>query len=279
MIGSKSYRFIVGVRDLAIVGPLLSPFGGNHACLLLDEDIFEYGTEKTKKIKKYQRHKKVGKVNYFDWDYLGKTLNGIARVSPDELENYIKKDGNWGPGHYNLFSHNCHDFVSFCLKQIGFPYENIQMIICLKRIPPGKVQIKSYYEDISFDIRREKMEDGTEIILFPSHGRKNQIFNMEYNSDNTVTFKNGDFAITVVMDGNYINGASIQISKCNDTAAQKFYLVNSRYGGYNIHSAIDTNYAITIRDEEDKNKKSKKITLNYYSQFSSNQRFRLKYKK
>lgn len=277
MIGSKTYKFIVGVRDLAYIGIVTGPFGGNHACLLLDEDIFEYGTQKTKKIKKYERHKNVGKAKNFDWNYLGKTLNGISRVSPDELENIIEKNGNWGPGHYNFFSHNCHDFVSFCLRNIGFPDNNIKMAICLKRIPPGKIQLKSYYDDNSLDIRGGKIEEGTEIILYPSNGKKHQLFNMVYNSDNTVTYKNGDFAITV-KDGNAYTGANIQISECNDTASQKFYLVNSAYGGYNIHSAIDTNYVITIGKEEEKNKKIKKITLSYYSQFSSEQRFKLIYK-
>lgn len=279
MIGSKTYTFRIGIRDLDIIGPIATPLGGNHACILLDKDIFEYGTQKTKKIKKYERHKNVGKVGSFDWDYLGQTLNGLTYISPDELENLIKKDGNWGPGKYNFFSHNCHDFVIFCLQKIGFPESNLTKFICLKRISPGKVQIKSsyYYDDYSFDIRGAKMENGTEIILYQSHGRKNQTFNMEYNSDNTVTFKNGDFAITV-KDGEATSGAKIQISECNDTAAQKFYLINSEYGGCNIHSAINPYYAITTCDEEDKNKKMKKINLSYFSQFSSNQRFKLIYK-
>lgn len=178
-----------------------------------------------------------------------------------------------------IFTHNCHDFVSFCLKKIGFPDYNIKKFVILINTPPGKIQIKSYFDNNSFDIRGGKIEDGKEIILYPSHGRKNQIFDMIYNSDNTVTFKNGDFAISV-KDGK-VTDATIQISKCDDTAAQKFYLVNTTLGLYNIHSAINTNYAISIAPckEEDKNKKYKRITLSYlYSQYSSDQGFRLIYK-
>ena len=276
MTDSKTYKFRVGVRDLVSSNknvPILGLFGANHACLLLNEDIFEYGVLETKE---YVRHKKVGKIKLFDWDHLGETLNGISRISPDKLEEEIKKDGNWGPGHYNFVFHNCHHFVIFCLKAIGFPEDKLKKIICLIRQRPGKVQIKPYFpSDKSLDIRQGKMENGTEIILYKSHGRENQVFNMKYNPDDTVTFSNKEFAIEV-KDAEAKDGAIIQISKYNGEAAQKFYLVNAGYGNFTIHSAINPDYVIALSEVE---KDKYKIQLSYYSQFSSfSQNFKLKYK-
>lgn len=277
MNDSKTYKFRVGVRDLQSSNknvPIIGLFGANHACLLINEDIFEYGVLKTKE---YVRHKNVGKDKSFDWDHLGETLNGISRISPDKLDEEIKKDGKWGPGHYNLGNHNCHHFVIFCLKKIGFPEDKLKKFFCLIRQRPGKVQIKPsfLYDDKSLDIRQGKMENGTEIILFKSHGRENQVFNMKYNSDDTVTFSNKEFAIEV-KDGEAKSGAIIQISKDIGEEAQKFYLVNAGYGYFTIHSAINPDYVIAVHEEE---KDNYKIQLSYYSRYSSfRQNFKLKYK-
>lgn len=150
------------------------------------------------------------------------------------------------------------------------------MLICLKRQKPGKVQIKAYYNFKVLDIREAKMKNGTEIILCQSHGRDNQIFDMIYNSDDTVTFKNKNFAIDI-KDGEAKEGAIIQISEYTGTISQRFYLINTGYGNFNIHSAINPRYVITLCDEETKD--INKVRLSWlYSQYTSTQGFNLVYK-
>ena len=114
------YKYKVGVRNLDIFKneKEIKPY--NHVCIKLKNDIFEYGVNSEVYDKKeFERHKNVGKVPQFDWKYLGKQLNGLTEITPDDLEIAIKKDGVWAPGSYNILSHNCHDFVQFCLKILG----------------------------------------------------------------------------------------------------------------------------------------------------------------
>ena len=131
------YKFRVGVKNIdnALGGPL-GIFGYNHSCLLLDKDLFEYGANDEQS---YERHKDVGRDDAYDWNLLGTALNGTTKISPDQLETAIKNDGNWGPGHYyaiswDLSSHNCHDFVRFCMDRIGCPASMISKIgPCFKK--------------------------------------------------------------------------------------------------------------------------------------------------
>ncbi len=81
------------------------------------------------------------------------------------------------------------------------------------------------------------MTNGNSIILYIHHGRENQIFYLVYNSDNTVTFKNKNYAIDV-KNCEAKNGSVIQLYEYNETLAQKFYLVDSGIGYY------DNNYYI-----------------------------------
>ena len=114
------YEYKVGVRNLDIFKneKEIQPY--NHVCIKLRKDIFEYGVNSEENDKKkYERHKNVGWDPQFDWHYLGKQLNGVTEITPDDLELAIKKDGVWGPGSYNILSHNCHDFVQFCLRILG----------------------------------------------------------------------------------------------------------------------------------------------------------------
>lgn len=46
-------------------------------------------------------------------------MNGTTWIQPDELEESIKKSGEWTNEKYDIFKHNCHDFVRECLKIIG----------------------------------------------------------------------------------------------------------------------------------------------------------------
>ena len=66
------------------------------------------------------------------------------------------------------------------------------------------------------------------------------------NSDGTVTFKNKEYAIDV-QNGEAKDGAIIQIWETNNTAAQKFYLVDTGLGYCTIHSAINPQYVIDVR--------------------------------
>ena len=109
-----TYKFRVGVKDLGGGYEFVSKIcpSINHAGLLLNEDLFEYGANSEKS---YERHKNVKKDQIgFDWNELS-ALQGTTRVSPDDLEREIKNSGNWNAGSYNALNHNCHDFVQFCL--------------------------------------------------------------------------------------------------------------------------------------------------------------------
>ena len=120
---SDVYRFRVGTKRLGGLGGVLGIGGYNHACILLNRDLFEYGVNGT-----WERHRNVGRDPTFDWSRIGDALNGTTYVSPDQLEAAIRNSGKWGQGTYNFYTHNCHDFVQFCLDRIGCPGSMIQKI-------------------------------------------------------------------------------------------------------------------------------------------------------
>ena len=242
------YKFRVGVKNIGnIFGGPLGLFGYNHACLLLNKDLFEYGANDEKS---YERHKDVGRDDSYDWNKLGTALNGTTKISPDQLETAIKNDGTWGPGYYKVRSHNCHDFVRFCMDRIGCPSSMISKIgPCFMKQTKNKVHIRSALGNKNLDINENKMQSGTPIILYEHHGGENQIFYTVYNSDNTVTFKNKNFAIDV-KNGEAFNGAVIQLWECNNTLAQKFYIVDAFFGEYTIHSAIDPTFVLDVKNGE-----------------------------
>ena len=107
------YRYRVGVRNLRGSLGSFGSSGAKHACFLLDEDLFEYDKNG------YKRYVGVGGDDGYDWDSIGNALNGTTYVSPDKLETAIKKSGIWTGEEYNVFSHNCQDFVRFCLLAVG----------------------------------------------------------------------------------------------------------------------------------------------------------------
>jgi hypothetical protein len=76
-----TYRFRVGVKSLSSSGSIGSS-GYNHACLLLNRDLFEYGCNSDKS---YERHKDVGRDDSYDWNKLGTALNGTTKISPDVM--------------------------------------------------------------------------------------------------------------------------------------------------------------------------------------------------
>lgn len=125
------YRFRVGVRNLSgsgssgsgkSTGSSLGSSSFNHACFLINKDLFEYGTGDNQN---YIRRKNVGRDPSFNWDELGEALNGTTKVSPDELEKKIMNSNQWygklnkKGNDYKALEHNCHDFVQFCLGAVG----------------------------------------------------------------------------------------------------------------------------------------------------------------
>ena len=150
-----TYRFRVGVKSLGSIFSVLSNYGYNHACLLLNRDLFEYGANSEKS---YQRHRDVGRDSSFDWDELGTALNGTTFISPDQLEAAIINNRTWSKGHYNFADHTCHDFVQFCLDRIGCPQSMIQKFgPCFKSQRKKIIQIRSALAEKNLDICGNKM--------------------------------------------------------------------------------------------------------------------------
>ena len=135
----------------------------------------------------------------------------------------------------------------------------------------NKVHIRSLLGNKNLDINENKMTNGNSIILYIHYGRENQIFYLVYNSDNTVTFKNKNYAIDV-KNGEAKNGSVIQLYEYNDTLAQKFYLVDSGIGYVTIHSAINPIYVLDVKNGEDYDRNTKQL---YKLNFTVAQRFKL----
>ena len=133
------YKYRVGIRPLNSYEKSIfnrykigcDAFDFKHYCLLLDDDIFEFGPEYG-----YRRRRGVGQDSEFDW--YEKDISGTTNVSPNELEEKIKEgyqkysdfdldvDGveyyhyrGWTAAEYDFSAHNCQHFVQFCLHCIG----------------------------------------------------------------------------------------------------------------------------------------------------------------
>ncbi len=115
------YRFRVGVTSISgkvkgrtPIRQLLNAAGVKHCCFLLNRDIFEYGPDG------YVRRENVGREKKWDWDSIGElqdgVTKGVTRVSPDRLETAIENSHMWGEKTYIMWSHNCYDFVAFCIN-------------------------------------------------------------------------------------------------------------------------------------------------------------------
>ena len=98
---------------------LADVYQAKHVCVLLNKDLFEYSPEG------WCRRKDIGRFSKYNWAVLGHVLNGTTKVSPDELENIIRNNGNWTKNKYNFFFHNCHDFAQFVMRALGCPEEMI----------------------------------------------------------------------------------------------------------------------------------------------------------
>lgn len=244
------YLFRVGVKNLPQPLTFLGNSGYNHACLLLDKDLFEYGANSDKS---YERHKGVGRDESFNWTELGDTLSGKTRISPDQLETAIKNNGTWAKGHYNFLIHNCHDFVKFCMDKIGCDESMIKKIgPCFKQ-QRRIVQIRSALDEYkNLDIRGNELKNGTEIVLYFAHNGESQTFFQIFNSDGTYSFVRNGYAIDVKYS-EVKNGTPIQIWECNGTAAQKFISKKENGNYVSIHSALNPDYVIDAYHSETEN--------------------------
>ena len=235
-----AYNFRVGVKSLPFSYLLDLRAGGyNHACLLLNKDLFEYD------YKTYSRHRNVGRDNSFDWDELGEALHGSTNISPDELEAAIIRDGSWFFGQYNVLTHNCHDFVKFCLKIIGCPNSMIVKVGPCFKGQKNEFVIRSALAEKNLDIKWNNIADWTELILYIAHAGESQTFKKQINSDGSVSFIKYGFAIDV-RQGRAENGTTIQILENMGSTSQKFYLKDRGDGYVSIHSAINQNYVIDV---------------------------------
>ena len=272
------YRYKIGVKDLGDGWKWVSNVFPrvNHVCLLLNKDIFEYGANsKDNDGKTYERHKNVNKDNSgFDWNELS-DLQGVTRCSPDDLERKIINSGNWGKGTYNLFDHNCHNFLQFCLKEIGCPDSMIQKIFYCYTRQQHEYQIRSALGNKNLDIECCQYKNETNIILYDAHGEDNQTFEKIYYNDGAVSFIKTFGSFTLAIDakwGQAENGTPIILYQYNGTNAQKFYLKDQPGGYVSIHSALDTNYVIDVDGGNTDN--STKIQLWEYHG-GNNQKFKL----
>ena len=117
-VKGKSFEFKVGSRPIQIFGNFLTRLGSRYIGLLIGEDFFEFGANaNSNKDKTYERYNFSSiKTDFiWNWNKYGDKLTGITSVSPEELESEIINSREWIPGTYDDISHNCHDFVDFCL--------------------------------------------------------------------------------------------------------------------------------------------------------------------
>ena len=107
LFGEIAIGAISGLFGVNTLSKICDDLDAVHVCLLLGDDIFEYGDEG------YARHKNVGKTPEFDWnrnfDIIGET-----KINPDELEEKIIKSNEWIKDKYDANTHNSHNFVKFC---------------------------------------------------------------------------------------------------------------------------------------------------------------------
>ena len=114
------YHFRVIVNTLDIPGTkyqFLPTMLFTHAGLLLENEVFDYGGDG------YHRRNLNDCRNEFRLNIRGYP-EGRTDVSPDMLDERINETDEW-KGNYCIVSHNCHDFVEFCLEKIGNPVKKI----------------------------------------------------------------------------------------------------------------------------------------------------------
>ena len=118
------YDFKVGMRDLdsksldfgtGLSGKCSGKIseGLMHHCLFYDDEIFELLKDG------YHRRNKsdCNDFNKYKWN---SELEGTSCFSPNDLDKYIKDNGNLK---YDPINNNCQHFVKFCLEKLkDYPY-------------------------------------------------------------------------------------------------------------------------------------------------------------
>ena len=84
-------------------------FNMMHYALKLGSYIFEYSKEGVSITSDY--------TDRFNWDEVN--ISGETYTSPKDLEFEIERFGNWKGKDYDFSSHNCQDFVNFCLERLN----------------------------------------------------------------------------------------------------------------------------------------------------------------
>ena len=286
-----SYTFRVGIRELNMRsfktpvkpvdkntgGKVAKNYGYTHACLLLGNDLFEYGVNSNKQEEKtFERKKNVGRDTSFDWDELGDAMNGTTNISPDELEAVIIEAKEWNKGHYNTLKHNCHDFVKFCLKKVGckecLTKNETTLKICYDRQKlKNIVKIVSAFDSKCLGIKGYIAKNLAEIILKYDYGSTTTNFIPIYNKDKTVTFTIDKYAIDVRWS-QAKSGTIIHLWEKNGTKAQKFFL-RERGEYVSIHSSIDPKYVIEAKNGYSFDETA--VQLEEYSEGKKGQLFKL----
>ena len=257
----SQYEYKVGVCAINIsILSNLNNSGINHAVLLLDNEIFEYGTD----YPTYERHK-YQDYNY-NWDSY-KGLTGFSYKSPDELDDALKKDGTWTKNNYDPFRHNCHDFVRFCLYILGAPKSQLiksNYWPCLPRKDNYETDEVEYenspvYDIFSYDylyirstisrnnlgIHLNDFKNGCPIVLDYS----GNYFHPKINNNGTLSLEIYNYSIGV-RDGIAKEGSAIEIwETTQDNAAQQFKLKNEGDGYVSIHSYLDDNLVMTVNSQ------------------------------
>lgn len=128
---ASSLKYTGKVAVLTSKGQLAGP--GKAVAAILNESTIDWAFSE----EGYIRRKGIGRDNTFDWNEVGEALNGTTCVTPDQLEQKIKDSRLWNNGKYDIFTHNCHDFVKFCLLAVKCPES-----MCIKRFPCYRNQRK-----------------------------------------------------------------------------------------------------------------------------------------
>jgi len=91
-------------------------YNAKHVVVVFERTLFEYDMDGYH-IREYNPDEDD---DFYDWNAL-KALNGMTNKTTQDIIDAVENDPQWKKGNYNLFTHNCHDFVQFCLKAAKFP--------------------------------------------------------------------------------------------------------------------------------------------------------------
>jgi len=106
-----------------------------HVGFLIEDQLFDFDNNGY-----HRKTYKPKKGDGWDWNYLGNEYHGQTDRSPDDVSKFIEKltkiskDSNQTRdilcfdkvcNNYNLFCHNCQDFVAVCMESVGYSNSKI----------------------------------------------------------------------------------------------------------------------------------------------------------